>query len=148
MKLERNNVVPFAAAALAIACVACGASDPGPATATGMERVWYEELAVLAEERLGCSRDDLEYRYLGDRVHLLRGCGQEVRYLIFQLGEVWIKVESFHAQAAFDLQCDAARLAARRLSDDRFAVSGCGRELTYVLRCEADGITCDWRAAE
>lgn len=131
-------------AAAAFASIACGSSGTDPESASGMQRIWFEELSVLAEARLECPRDQLDYAYLGDKVHLLEGCGKQVRYMIFQYGETWVKIESFHERASFELQCPLDRLTATRENAGTWRVTGCDRQTRYSLRCEDDGVTCDW----
>jgi hypothetical protein len=131
------------ALSLAAACAGAGGSaDPG--VPTGMERVWCEELSVVAERRLACDRDELECRYAGSRVTLIEGCGRRIRYLVFEQDGIWVKIESFHERAAFELKCGADGLAIERETSDLWRASGCGREERYKLRCGGDGVTCEW----
>jgi hypothetical protein len=132
------------AAVLICGIGACGSGRVDGESATGMERIWYEELSVLAETRLECPRERLEYEYLGDKVHLLEGCGKQIRYMIFQRGELWVKIESFHERAAFALQCDVGRLASIREDEATWRVTGCDRQTRFSLDCADDGVTCKW----
>ncbi|MBW2278136.1 MAG: hypothetical protein JRF63_11625 [Deltaproteobacteria bacterium] len=109
-----------------------------------MKRIWFEELSALAEARLECPRDRLGYSYLGEKVHLIEGCGQQIRYMIFQRGEEWVKVESFHERAAFDLQCTLDRLIATREDEVTWRVTGCDRRVRFELICRDDHTTCEW----
>lgn len=118
------------------------------ASSSGMDRVWCEELSVAAQERLICAREDLDCRYLGNRVHVIEGCGRWVRYLIFERGEIWVKIESFHERASFELKCSVDKLVIEQETQDIWMVSGCGREKRYELDCRDDGLTCEWVAID
>ena len=134
-------------AAMASSTIAGCASFTGrgdTVSSSGMERIWCEELSVAAQTRLSCSRDDLECHYLGNRVHLIEGCGRKVRYLIFERGGTWVKIESFHERASFELRCDEDALIVDQETPDIWRVSGCEKEKRYELRCSSDGLTCEW----
>jgi len=148
MKAARVIVVALSCAAIACALGACGSGTADPESAKGMERIRFEELSAMAEVRLDCPRERLDYEYLGDKIHLVEGCGRSVRYMIFQHGETWVKVESFHERAAFDLGCPAERLVATREDESTWRVTGCDKQVRFTLRCEADGVTCEWIAAD
>ncbi|MCP4599689.1 MAG: hypothetical protein GY847_03980 [Proteobacteria bacterium] len=109
-----------------------------------MDRARYLELRVLAEKKLECGRGRLKYQYLGEKVHLLKGCGREARYLIFRYYDVWVKIESFHKQASFKLKCNVEKLEIKRLDEDSWEVSGCGQSATYELVCEEKNRRCAW----
>jgi hypothetical protein len=140
-----SAIVSFASGAVLIGAIgACGSGRGDADSATGMERIWYEELSVLAEARLECPRERLEYEYLGDKVHLLEGCGKQIRYMIFQRGDLWVKIESFHERAAFELQCDVRRLVSIREDETSWRVTGCDRQIWFSLDCADDGVICEW----
>jgi len=136
-------------AALALATVfaaACAgpAARSEPDVPTGMERVWCEELSMVAARRLGCGPENLACRYVGSRVTLIEGCGRRIRYLVFEQDGIWVKIESFHERAAFELKCGADGLSIERETSELWRASGCGREERYKLRCGGDGVTCEW----
>jgi hypothetical protein len=146
--MSRASGYPIAAAFVLSTCLACGAGSGDADDVRGMERVWREELAVLAETRLGCPRDRFEHTYEGNKVHLLEGCGKEIRYMIFQVDDVWVKVESFHERAAFELECDVDRLASTRETEGTWRVTGCDGRMRFTLSCEDDEVICTWIAAD
>ncbi len=111
-----------------------------------MERIRYLELRVLAEKQLKCDRKRLNYKYLGQKAHLLSGCGRKVRYLVFNYNDVWVKIESFHERASFELRCSIRRLKTKRLEEGTWNVSGCGRSANYVLDCDKEHRSCVWIA--
>jgi hypothetical protein len=147
MKKVEAIVIATSIAAIVCGGIACGSSGADADSATGMKRVWFEELAVLAEPRLQCSRERLDYEYLGEKVHLIEGCGKQVRYMIFQRGELWVKIESFHERAAFELDCAVEQLASVREDEATWRVTGCDRQIRFTLSCDDDGLTCEWTTA-
>jgi len=124
----------------------CAGFQSTKETDSGIRRVRYLELRVLAEKHLNCDKNRLDYKYLGEKTHLLSGCGREVRYLVFSYNGVWVKIESFHERASFDLRCNINKLTTNRLEEGTWLVSGCGRKTTYVLNCENGNSSCGWVA--
>ncbi len=113
-----------------------------------MDRIRYLELRLLAEKKLGCDKERLSYEYLGNKAHLLAGCGREARFLIFKLGDRWVKVVSFHERASFDLECNARKLTTDHLGDNTWLASGCDRSAVYILKCEEYSRQCEWLAGK
>ena len=112
--------------------------------ASGIDRVRYSELRYLAASRLECPSNRLSYQYEGEKVHVMQGCGGTVRYLIFSIDNVWVKVESFHERAKFKLKCSIKKLSTRQVGDSTWRVSGCGRTTYYALLCPGGKTECLW----
>lgn len=112
---------------------------------SGIDRVRYYELRHLAASRLDCPSRRLSYRYEGDKVHVMEGCGETVRYLIFSINNVWVKVESFHDRAQFKLRCHIKKLKSLRVGVATWQVEGCGRVTYYELKCGGEGRNCIWK---
>ncbi len=131
---------------LFIALTSCAAGNTGRGVEEegGISRIRYLELRIEAEKQLFCDKDSIQYRYLGEKVHLLRGCGREIRYLVFNLDGIWVKIESFHKRAAFELQCPAGELGTSHLGEGRWRVSGCGETVEYILHCDDQYTECEW----
>ena len=129
---------------LSFLTIGCTLSANRKNSDSGIDRARYDELRYLAEKKLECSRNKLRYEYLGDRIHLLSGCGREVRYLIFSYNDVWVKIESFHKRASFELKCNIQKLTLVRMNEDTWEVFGCDRSARYVLKCEKEMRKCQW----
>ncbi len=125
----------------------CYKSPPRNAMETGIARVRYEELRLMAQKKLECPAEKLSYQYLGSKTHLLAGCGREVRYLIFALDGIWVKIESFHERASFELECAVDKLKIEHLDERKWRAFGCGRRATYLLDCEEELRKCVWQTA-
>ncbi len=125
----------------------CRTSPPRQTTDSGIARVRYEELRLMAQKKLECSADKLSYQYLGNKTHLLAGCGREVRYLIFRFNEIWVKIESFHERASFDLECRVESLEIERVDETTWRAAGCDRNAAYLLLCEEERLKCAWQTA-
>lgn len=111
---------------------------------SGIDRIRYLELRLLAESRLQCPSRRLSYSYEGNKVHAMRGCGGAVRYLIFSIDDMWVKVESFHERAKFDLKCSIKKMRTQRVNDSTWRVMGCDRKTYYALLCAGEGKDCHW----
>lgn len=124
--------------------VNCSGAGPDDALESGIDKVRYSDLRILAESDLMCDRRRIGYEYVGEKVHLLRGCGREIRYLVFMYRDVWVEIVSFHDKASFDLGCAADKLEAKYLDQGVWRVAGCGRTAKYMLQCDRSGSNCDW----
>lgn len=110
----------------------------------GIDRVRYMELREMAKTKLTCDANDIRYQYLGEKLHLLSGCGKKIWYLVFSLNGKWVKTESFHPKASHELKCRLDNLEATRTDENMWNVSGCGKQATYILICDSNNTKCKW----
>lgn len=107
-----------------------------PADGPGMNRQREASLRAGAEEELGCPRELLTVRFVSSprsdvHVYQVDGCGRSTQESLHCAGGVCSWLEVPERRAANDLQCPREQLTRQQLSASSFALSGCGRSITY-----------------
>ena len=57
---------------------------------------------------------------------------------------LWIKTESFHERAAFELACSINSIEVKHVEGGTWTAKGCERLVTYQLSCDEELNNCEW----
>ncbi len=89
-----------------------------------------------AAESLKCPEEQVAVVVVDAQTKRLEGCGRSATWLVSvdELGnEGWTSLDDLKRRAAFDLQCEEAKLAATQLASIwQQGVVGCGKQAVYT----------------